>query len=132
MQRNTRQRQCVLDILRATCQHPTADEVYELVRTELPHISMGTVYRNLHVLTRSGEVRKVEMGHGPARYDADLRPHLHVRCIGCGALDDVFQTPASAAPVPRKSARGFKIRQMTIEYTGLCPDCGAKEATTNA
>jgi Fur family ferric uptake transcriptional regulator len=118
----TRQRQCVLDVLRATCQHPTADELYELVRMELPHISMGTVYRNLDVLTRSGEVRKVEMPHGPARYDADLRPHHHVRCVECGALDDVFEAPAPG-PAPRESARGFKIYGMTVEYAGLCPAC---------
>jgi Fur family ferric uptake transcriptional regulator len=130
MQRNTRQRQLILDTLRKTCKHPTADEVYELVRVELPSISLGTIYRNLDVLNRQGEVRKVESPGGPARYDGDLRPHYHVWCTTCGAVDDVFDAHLKPLGAPRKSARGFEIGSMKVEFTGLCPACRDKGATT--
>ena len=125
MQRNTRQRQLILDTLRRTCQHPTADELYELVRPELPHISLGTVYRNLDLLVRVHEVRKMESAGGPARYDGDLRPHQHVWCTGSGAVDDVFDTELRAK-LPRESARGFRIGGLRLEFQGLCPDCQQK------
>ncbi len=127
MKRNTRQRQHILDTLRNTCTHPTADELYELVRPELPSISLGTVYRNLDVLSRSGDVRKVEAAGGPARYDADLRPHYHVWCESCGAVDDVF-AELEPTHAPQRSAHGFEIETMKLEFTGLCPACRTKGA----
>lgn len=129
-QRNTRQRQHILDTLRATHTHPTADEVYELVRSALPNISLGTIYRNLDHLTRHGEVRKVETPGGPARYDADLRPHYHVRCERCGAVDDLFAPAIDTLPAPHTSDHGFAITNLKIEFTGQCPACRAKGETT--
>ena len=57
----TRQRRVILEALRGTTSHPTADEVYEMVRRRLPRISLGTVYRNLEILSGEGLVAKLEM-----------------------------------------------------------------------
>jgi len=127
MLRNTRQRQLILDTLRKTPRHPTADELYEQVRPQLPSISLGTVYRNLDLLVRLGEVRKMESAGGPAHYDADLRPHQHVWCSVCGAVDDVFDLAVAPARLPGTSAHGFQIAGLRIEFQGLCPACQEKE-----
>jgi len=122
-QRMTRQRSVILDTLTRMRSHPTADELYAVVRCQLPSVSLGTIYRNLDVLARSGQVRKLESGGNQARFDAELEPHHHVRCGACGRLDDVAITRQSSVARPERSMRGFKITGYRIEFDGLCPEC---------
>lgn len=122
-QRMTRQRSVILDTLTRMRSHPTADELYAVVRRQLPSVSLGTIYRNLDVLARSGQVRKLESGGSQARFDAELEPHHHVRCRACGRLDDVAITPKSRVVRPERSMRGFSITGYRIEFEGLCPEC---------
>ena len=75
MQRMTDQRRVILEELRATKSHPTADELYRDVRRRLPKISLGTVYRNLDILNKAGMINKLDFGSGQSRYDADLSNH---------------------------------------------------------
>ena len=70
-QRNTRQREVILEELRKLRSHPTAPVLYEIVRRRLPRISLGTVYRNLELLAKSGVVRKLELSDSEARFDGN-------------------------------------------------------------
>jgi Fur family ferric uptake transcriptional regulator len=121
----TRQRSVILDTLLSMRTHPTADELYAVVRRQLPSVSLGTIYRNLDVLARSGQVRKLEAGGSQARFDAELEPHHHVRCGACGRVDDVAITHEFQVTGPEQSQHGFSITGYRIEYEGLCPDCRA-------
>lgn len=121
--RMTRQRSVILDTLQAMRSHPTADELYSAVRRELPNVSLGTIYRNLDVLARSGHLRKLESGGMQARFDAELAPHHHVRCRVCGRVDDVAITESTEIHPPEQSMHGFRITGHRLEYVGLCPDC---------
>ena len=67
--RNTRQRRIILEELRGVKSHPTAVEIFERVRRRLPKISLGTVYRNLDLLTRLGMIQKLEWSAGEARFE---------------------------------------------------------------
>ncbi len=87
--RMTRQRMVILDTLRSMVSHPTADEVYEAVRGILPHISLGTVYRNLEVLTEMGLIMRLDIGGGQRRYDGRAERHYHLRCINCERVVDI-------------------------------------------
>jgi len=78
--RITRQRRVILEELQRTKSHPTADELYRKVRRRLPRISLGTVYRNLELLSRSGLIRKLEIGGGKMRFDGIVEPHYHIHC----------------------------------------------------
>ena len=69
--------------------HPTADEVYQVVRKRLPRISLGTVYRNLDVLSESGEISRLDRCGAQYRFDGDLEQHYHIRCSSCGRVDDI-------------------------------------------
>ncbi|MFC1715463.1 transcriptional repressor, partial [Candidatus Poribacteria bacterium] len=89
----TRQRQVILEELRNASFHPTADEVYRRVRKRLPRISLGTVYRNLETLSKAGIVKKLELGGARKRFDGYSEDHYHVRCTGCGRLEDVPLKP---------------------------------------
>ncbi|MFH2051821.1 MAG: transcriptional repressor [bacterium] len=119
--RNTLQRSVILEELCSTKRHPTAAELFAKVRSRLPRISLGTVYRNLEVLHQEGRIRKLDFSGAEARFDADMDPHDHIRCTRCGCVKDL---PATSPPVelPRESA-GFLIEGHRLEYYGLCPEC---------
>lgn len=121
--RMTRQRRIILEELRQLTTHPTADDLYEIVRKRLPRISLGTVYRNLDVLSRTGVILRLEMGGSQYRFDGNPWPHAHVRCVHCGRVADVHaeQTPV---PLPGPDAAcGYHVTGYRMEYTGTCPEC---------
>ncbi|MGD9277844.1 MAG: transcriptional repressor, partial [Desulfobacterales bacterium] len=73
--RITKQRQVILEELRQMETHPSADEIYKVVRRRLPRISLGTVYRNLEVLAQMGEIQKLELSGSIKRYDWNTNKH---------------------------------------------------------
>ena len=88
MKKYSKQRQTILDILRASRAHPTAAQVYKQAREILPNISLGTVYRNLAALSESGEILSISVRDGFEHFDGDCSPHLHLHCRNCGSITD--------------------------------------------
>jgi Fur family ferric uptake transcriptional regulator len=97
-----------------------------MVREKLPRISLGTVYRNLDLLTTSGEILRLDKAGTQKRFDGNPMPHMHVRCRSCGRIGDVFGSEP-LPPVNGISARDFTVQEVEVEYVGLCRDCEAKE-----
>ena len=121
--RMTKQRQVILDTLKQVKTHPTADELFAMVRAELPKVSLGTVYRNLDVLVRTHKIRKLESPSSQSRYDADLSDHYHVRCQGCGSVGDVDAEALPALNLPKNNEQHFTITEYRIDFIGWCPTC---------
>ncbi|WP_031481622.1 Fur family transcriptional regulator [Maridesulfovibrio frigidus] len=120
-QRRSKQRELILEELKALTCHPTADELYEIVRKRLTNISLGTVYRNLDLMASSGIILKIDSG-GKNRFDGNAIPHPHLRCIECGKVDDIMFDVS--LPIPSElEANGYEITGCTIEYYGICPNC---------
>ena len=67
--KHSRQRECIKEFLADRFDHPTAETIYLNVKKEFPNISLGTVYRNLSLLTNQGIIRKLSTGIGPDRFD---------------------------------------------------------------
>ena len=124
--RMTRQRRAILEALTRVRTHPTADEVYRMVRRRLPRISLGTVYRNLELLSERGLIGKLEAGGSRRRFDADVREHYHVRCLGCGRVADVSASPAISSTRTVRGESGYEIVGHRLEWVGLCPRCTRK------
>jgi Fur family transcriptional regulator, ferric uptake regulator len=124
-QRNTRQRQVILESLRKLKTHPTASGLCAIVRERLPQISLGTVYRNLEMLCELGLVQKLEFGGAEARYDGTIDRHDHVRCVDCGRLEDVCLPPLDLPGDNANDLGGYKILGHRFEYVGICPACRA-------
>lgn len=120
--RMTRQRAVILEELRKVTSHPTADELYGLVRGRLPRISLGTVYRNLDFLTETGEILKLEAAGSTKRFDGNTAWHQHVRCTHCGRIGDVM-TPRTPPGIDGLHAEGFAITGARVEYDGVCERC---------
>ncbi|MDD4856971.1 MAG: transcriptional repressor [Candidatus Krumholzibacteria bacterium] len=125
--RKTRQREVIREELTKLDSHPSADELYRLVRKRLPRISLGTVYRNLDVMFREGMIQRLDVGGSQMRFDGDRSDHQHIRCVRCGRIDDM-----EALPELTKSERdavkgaGYRLLARRIEFLGLCPACVKK------
>jgi len=125
--RMTRQRKVILEELRKLNTHPSADEIYEVVRHRLPRISLGTVYRNLEVLSELGEIQKLELSGLLKRFDWDTKKHYHIRCVRCSRVDDAPIAPLNQLDNELYGATVFEIIGHNLEFTGLCPECSRKE-----
>ena len=121
--RTTQQRMVILEELRSQNNHPSADELYERVRKKLPRISLGTVYRNLEVLSQLGEIQILNLSGSLKRYDGVPHKHYHIRCINCDRVDDAPIAPLNQIEDELYQATVFEIIGHNLEFTGLCPEC---------
>ena len=121
--RKTRQRDAILGYLMTRRDHPCAEQVYEGVREAIPNISLGTVYRNLALLTDLGEIRTLYTGAGADRYDADIRPHNHFICNRCHSVIDM--PDLDMAPLLESAARKCpgKLESGSAYFYGICEKC---------
>jgi Fur family ferric uptake transcriptional regulator len=126
LRRNTPQRRVVLEELRHMKSHPTAAELYAVVRQRLPRISLGTVYRNLEVLHEDGMIQKMEFAGAESRFDGQMARHDHVRCTQCGRIEDIYPLESDPAPAQPAEMAGFKVEGYRLEYFGSCPSCRMK------
>ena len=125
--RKTRQRRVILGELRGVESHPTATEMYGLVRKTLPNVSLGTVYRNLEIFAQNGVIRKLESTGAEARFDGNIERHHHVRCVGCGRVADVHDVPESPIPDEVRKSTDYDVLGYRLEFTGVCPECRSKQ-----
>jgi len=122
-QRNTRQRQVILEELQGLKTHPTAADLYMRVRRRLPKISLATVYRTLESLAAMGVIRKLETTGRESRFDGNLEPHHHLRCRVCGCFEDVHEIPSAEVYDGLNDWNGWQISGIRVEYSGVCPGC---------
>ncbi len=123
-QRFTEQRAAVYRYLSSTDVHPTADEVFLTVRTDLPGISLATVYKSLETLVGCGLAVKLTYSDGSARYDGRTDPHHHARCTTCGIVMDIEGglSPEQVEAL-RTRADGFRVMGYRLELSGVCAGC---------
>lgn len=121
MKNYSKQREAVLKTVRSVTSHPTAAEVYEAVRRELPNISLGTVYRNLSVLCEAGDLLCLHMGDGVERYDGNCNTHLHLHCRVCGGITDVEMPDGSVRQAAEEQE--FSPEIILLSASGVCNSC---------
>lgn len=121
--RMTRQRQIILEVLRSTRTHPTADWIYEQVRQSMPRISLGTVYRNLRVLKEMGDIQELNYGSTYSRFDGNAEMHYHFVCKDCGAVHDVMLPLFNDYDQKVAESVGGQVQFHRMEFYGLCAEC---------
>jgi Fur family transcriptional regulator, ferric uptake regulator len=119
----SRQRAVILEALRATRSHPTAQDLYDAVRPSVPRLTLATVYRNLHVLQDLGLARRIEVDGQSSRFDADTHDHAHVYCLRCGRVHDVPVTPPADLAIQAADATGYNVTHCNVIFEGFCPEC---------
>lgn len=125
LKRLTRQRKAVLEVVRKAHNHPDAAWIYQEVRKVVPKVSLGTIYRTLEALVEEGYLIPITKAGEATRYDANLHPHLHLVCQGCGAIVDL-EVPLPDLLTPVQEAHPhLEVRSVEVTYKGLCPTCKA-------
>lgn len=123
--RLTTQRQIILEELSKVKSHPTANEVYDMVRKRLPRIGLGTVYRNLELMAESGIILKLEVGGTQKRFDATTELHYHIRCMDCGRVDDIELPVQHQINKAASENTSYQIFSHHIEFSGTCDQCSS-------
>jgi Fur family peroxide stress response transcriptional regulator len=121
--RLTRYRKVVLESLRSTESHPTAAEVYRLVRRRSPGVAYATIYNSLHWLEQKGFIRRIDFVEQAARYDPIVERHDHLVCDRCGALKDVWLKLSAQLLGRAARGEGFRVERHRTELFGLCGEC---------
>ena len=119
-----RKRNAILECLRSTDTHPSADMVHEMLRPDHPDISLATVYRNLSLFKKQGLIQSVATVSGIERFDANTNPHVHFICTNCDAVLDLHQVdmPLALGTQAEKDT-GCRISGCQLTFTGLCGNC---------
>ena len=127
-QRFSQQRVRIYQAVQSSMEHPSAQMVYDALRPEMPRLSLGTVYRNLHQMAQEGRLRELE---GPvARFDAVLPPHPHIRCVRCGQVADLA-VPYDPALDREAGESGWAVNGHDLVFSGLCPACRTEQPLEN-
>ncbi|HCE44102.1 MAG TPA: transcriptional repressor [Lentisphaeria bacterium] len=122
----TTQRRMMVDELKKLKCHPTAEEFYEIIRRKTPKVSLASVYRNLEVLSKSGLIRKVEVGGTQMRFDGDTSQHSHLKCSSCGRVIDFIPKGAESLDKYLRETKRLNrnVMDMNIVFMGKCGKCG--------
>lgn len=123
--RYSRQRELIYHALQNTREHPTADMLYRALKPENPSLSLGTVYRNLNLLSAEGRITR--MPFPVERYDANTSPHPHFACQYCGRVFDL-DLPYHQELDRAVAAIGYDVEGHSVLFTGLCPQCAQQQA----
>ena len=119
----SKKREAILEALRNTTEHPSAEMLYARLKPEFPDLSLGTVYRNLAMFIRDGDAVSVGTVAGQERYDADTHPHAHFICSECGRVLDVCCPCLSALDKEVERETGGAVSGHSLSFLGTCPGC---------
>lgn len=121
MQRFSKNRQAIIDLLSSTDSHPTAEWIYEQLKSELPNLSLGTVYRNLTQLCESGVIKSVGFAGGMEHFDYKTFSHPHSVCSRCGTIIDIETDKAEDILEDVKLLTGLDNPELHV--IGTCKEC---------
>jgi len=122
----TIQKRIILDELGKTKKHPTAETLYSIIKKRLPEISIGTVYRNLEILTQRGKAQRIIDRKRKNRFDGNIDRHFHIECSSCNRLEDL---PKDSVEILNNDIDiDFEITGYNLYFCGLCPDCKSEMA----
>lgn len=129
--KHSRQRESIKEFLMTRTDHPTADTVYENMKSIYPNISLGTVYRNLSLLSDLGEIKKLSSFGGADRFDGRVEPHCHFMCKDCGCVIDLETDDMQSIIQNAEEHFNGKITDCSARFFGICEDCMRKKKINN-
>ena len=126
--RYSAKREAILQIIRETDTHPTAEWVFQQLKPRFPDLSLGTVYRNLATFRQDGTLTSVGVVNGQERFDAETAPHTHFICSCCGRVCDMFElvVPEELVNAPTQND-GVRVDHYQLTLQGVCKECLDKE-----
>lgn len=128
MKRHSKKRQSIIECIKGSKEHPSAEWVYNKLKPKHPSLSLGTVYRNIRELEREGIISSVGIIGDKERFDGNGKEHFHVVCSKCGKIIDIdsVKLPESIIDEAVKSCN-FSIERCELKFIGICEDCKKEE-----
>jgi Fe2+ or Zn2+ uptake regulation protein len=123
----TSQRRAVLEALSEAKGHPSAEDVYLIVKRKNPRVALGTVYQALSVLEEVGVIGSKRWAESPTRYDLNVEPHLDIRCTRCGEVSEVPGITLGGVEESIRNNTPYLVTRATMVVEGLCPTCIGNE-----
>ncbi|MDP9412458.1 MAG: transcriptional repressor [Actinomycetota bacterium] len=123
----TSQRRAVLEALLEAKGHPSAEDVYLIVKRKNPRVALGTVYQALSVLEEIGVIGSKHWSESPTRYDLNVEPHLDIRCESCGEVSEIPGADFAGLEERIRQNTPYQVTRATVVVEGLCPACGKGE-----
>ncbi len=119
-----RKRNAILACLRQSMEHPSAEELYQLLQREQSDISRASVYRNLTLFKNEGCIVSLGTVNGVERFDGRMDPHVHFACSSCGAVSDVpdLEIPGKLTEEVARML-GCRVDGSRVMLTGICKKC---------
>lgn len=121
--RESAHRQAIMKFLQTRSDHPNAVTIYDGLKRKIAKLSLGTVYRNLDILTKQGRVRVIKVGQQEARYDGCVVQHGHFYCQACGKLEDINLKKGCCQMAAQLYKQGYSINELSLDIRGLCNHC---------
>ncbi len=119
-----RKRDAILQYLRDTDQHPSADTVYAALKQQIPDLSLGTVYRNLSLFKQQGLIASLGAVDGVERFDGNITPHVHFVCTRCACIRDLPQIRVPEELMAQAGTEAHAaVQQCQLTFTGTCHAC---------
>ena len=119
----TSQRRAVLEALKEARGHPSAEDIYLIVKKKNPRVALGTVYQALSVLEEIGVVGSKHWAESPTRYDLNVEPHLDIRCARCGEVSEIPGVRLGELEEHIRNNTPYEVTRATLVIEGLCPAC---------
>ncbi|MGI6176429.1 MAG: Fur family transcriptional regulator [Christensenellales bacterium] len=120
-QKHSKQREEILQLLRSVDTHPTADWIYRELKPKMPDLSLGTVYRNLSLFVKNGQIQRLTFGSSLDHFDGNPQPHAHFCCAECGHIYDVdFEGLDTLSDALHTT---HTIQGCRLEFYGICAHC---------
>ena len=127
-QNYSRKREAILNVIRCTTIHPTADWVYQQLKASYPDLSLGTVYRNISQFKDDGTIISVGIVNGQERFDGNINPHTHFVCSMCGAVIDIpGEYVDHKANEEVAATNHLRVDSNEVLFHGICADCLLKQ-----
>jgi len=114
------QRIRILDYLKNGMAHPTAEEIFEGLQSEIPSLSRSTVYNTLDILIKAGIAKHIRIDGNESRFDPETCLHGHFKCVSCGSI---YNFGMDISSMKTKELDGFIINETNVYFKGICKSC---------
>ncbi|MCL6633036.1 MAG: transcriptional repressor [Alicyclobacillus herbarius] len=123
----TAPRRAVLEVIRQSREHPTANDIMDILARRGERYAYATIYNSLRYLADHGLIKELNIGNGITRYDGRMEEHQHVVCSRCGAIAEADVDIPAELVQQIEAETGYKVHSLNVHLTGLCPACREKE-----
>ena len=121
MERNTRQRKAIQEVMAVAGRPLSPQELLEHAQGAVPGIGMATIYRNIKAMLEAGDIAAVSLPGGGDRYE--IAGHEHHHHFHCRACDKVYEVHACPGDMKKLTPQGFVLESHELTLYGLCSQC---------